>query len=89
MPGVDMAEIKRQYGDQLCFWGAIDITQALQRDVARVEEEVRERIGALGPGGGYVLAPANHLQSDIPPENVVALFRAARRYGTYPLGHAR
>lgn len=85
MPGVDMAQIKGDYGDRLCFWGAIDIKRALQGDVARVEAEVRERIGALGPGGGYVLAPSNHLQPDVPAENVVALFRAAHEYGTYPL----
>jgi uroporphyrinogen decarboxylase len=86
LPNVDMAQVKRDYGDRLCFWGAIDIKQALQGDVTRVEAEVRERISALGPGGGYVLAPANHLQPDVPPENVVALFRAARKYGKYPLG---
>jgi uroporphyrinogen decarboxylase len=86
MPEVDMAQVKRDYGHRLCFWGAVDIKQALQGDVARVEAEVRDRINTLGPGGGYVLAPANHLQPDVPPENVVALFQAARKYGTYPLG---
>jgi uroporphyrinogen decarboxylase len=88
MPEVDMAQVKRDYGDRLCFWGAVDIKQALQGDVMRVEAEVRERISALGPGGGYVLAPANHLQPDVPAENVVALFQAARKYGTYPLSGA-
>ena len=85
LPEVDMAQVKRDYGDRLCFWGAIDIKQALRGDVARVEAEVKERISALGAGGGYVLAPANHLQPDIPPQNVVALFQAARKYGKYPL----
>lgn len=85
LPDVDMAQIKRDYGDKLCFWGAIDIKEALQGDVTRVEAEVRERISVLGVGGGYVLAPANHLQPDVPPQNVVALFRAARKYGQYPL----
>jgi uroporphyrinogen decarboxylase len=89
MPGVDMARVKQDYGDRLCFWGAIDVKQALQGDVSRVETEARERINTLGPGGGYVLAPANHLQPDVPPENVVALFRAARKYGTYPLAGRR
>lgn len=83
MAGVDMAQMKRDYGDRLCFWGAIDIKQALQGDVARVEAEVQERIQVLASGGGYVLAPSNHLQSDVPAENVVALFRAAHIYGVY------
>lgn len=88
LPGVDMVQVKREFGGRLCFWGAIDIKEALRGDVSRVEEEVRERIRVLAPGGGYVLAPANHLQPDIPPENVVALFAAARQYGRYPIQDA-
>ena len=37
-----------------------------------------------GPGGGYILAPANHLQADVPPENIVALYNLGKQYGTYP-----
>lgn len=85
LEGVDMAAIKAKYGDRLCFWGAIDIKQALQGDEARVQEEVRKRISILAPGGGYVLAPANHLQPDVPAANVIALFKAARDYGKYPI----
>lgn len=85
MPNVDMAEIKHTYGDRLCFLGAIDIKQAMQGDTDRVETEVRERIRTLAPGGGYVLAPANHLQPDVPAENVIALYRAAHKWGGYPL----
>ncbi|MCK4897621.1 MAG: hypothetical protein KAS38_02495, partial [Anaerolineales bacterium] len=65
------------------FWGAIDLKQAMRGEVVEVETEVRERIQVLAPGGGYVLAPSNHLQSDVPAENVVALFRAAREFGAY------
>lgn len=85
MPDVDMAAVKQKHGDRLCFWGAIDIKEALQGDEARVEAEVKERIRLLAKGGGYVLAPANHLQPDVPAANVAALFRAARKYGRYPL----
>jgi uroporphyrinogen decarboxylase len=83
LPGVDMAQVKAGYGDNVCFLGAIDIKEALQGDKARVEAEVQTRIRDLAPGGGYILAPANHLQPDVPPENVVALYEAARRFGEY------
>jgi uroporphyrinogen decarboxylase len=87
LPGVDMGAIKARYGAQLCFWGAIDIKKAMTGDAAGVEAEVRERIAVLGPGGGYVVAPANHLQPDVPARNVVALGEAVRQWGRYPLGH--
>ncbi len=83
LPEIDMPAIKRQYGERLCFLGAIDIKQAMQGDLIRLEAEVQARIQALAPGGGYILAPANHLQPDVPPENVVALYKAARKYGYY------
>jgi uroporphyrinogen decarboxylase len=85
LPSVNMSKIKATYGSRLCFWGAIDIKRTLQQDEAAVEAEVKQRIGLLGHGGGYVLAPSNHLQPDIPARNVVALFKAAKKYGRYPL----
>ncbi len=83
LPNVSMPEVKDRYGSQLCFLGAIDIKETMPGDIAGIEAEVRERIRVLGPGGGYIVAPANHLQPDVSAENVVALFEAARRYGTY------
>jgi uroporphyrinogen decarboxylase len=85
LPNIDMVQVKNEYGSHLCFLGAIDIKEAMRRDVYSVEEEVKRRILELGPGGGYILAPANHLQPDVPPENVEALFRAAKKYGIYPI----
>jgi uroporphyrinogen decarboxylase len=83
LPNVDMHMIKQTYSDRLCFLGAIDIKKALQGDAARVTAEVQERIQALAPGGGYILAPANHPQPDVPPENVGELYEAARNLGRY------
>lgn len=49
-----------------------------------MDAEARCRIEKLGKGGGYILAPANHL-GGVPPENIVRLYDAARRFGAYPL----
>jgi uroporphyrinogen decarboxylase len=85
VPATEMATVKREYGHQLSFLGGIDIKQAMTRSEEEVVAEVRRRIGLLAEGGGYILAPSNHLQPDIPQANVVALFQAARKYGRYPL----
>jgi uroporphyrinogen decarboxylase len=85
LPSVDFSKIKQIYGGKLCFLGAIDIKEAMQADEVRVAAEVKRRIRELAGGGGYILAPANHLQPDVPAENVIALFRLARKYGSYPL----
>jgi len=35
-----------------------------------VEAEVKTRIQALAPGGGYILSTSHFIQADTPPENV-------------------
>ncbi len=83
---LDQAAIKADYGDRIAFLGGIDISHAMPGSREDVIAEARRRIGLLAPGGGYILAPANHLQADVPPENVIALFEAAREFGSYPIG---
>jgi uroporphyrinogen decarboxylase len=85
LPAMDLVAIKTQYGNQISFLGGIDISHAMPGTRQRVIEEVRQRIIQLAPGGGYILAPSNHLQADVPPENVVTLFEAARQFGHYPI----
>ena len=50
-----------------------------------VRAEVRRYIRALAPGGGYIVAPAHNVQSDVPPANLVALRDAVEAYGHYPI----
>jgi uroporphyrinogen decarboxylase len=85
LPAMDLPQIKAEFGQQLTFLGAIDISRAMPGSRQDVIDEVKRRIGQLASGGGYILAPANHLQADVPPENVLTLFEAAREFGQYPL----
>ncbi|GAB4576313.1 MAG: uroporphyrinogen decarboxylase family protein [Anaerolineae bacterium] len=85
VPALDQAAIKAEYGDRLAFLGGIDISHAMRGSREDVIAEARRCITALAPGGGYILAPSNHLQADVPPENVITLFEAARQFGQYPL----
>lgn len=85
LPSMNLTEIKNEFGDRLSFLGAIDISQAMPGSQQDVIAEVKQRIGELAAGGGFILAPSNHLQADVPPENVVTLFDTAHRYGQYPI----
>ncbi len=86
LPATDLAAVKARFGDQVTFLGGIDIAHAMPGSREDVIAEVKRRIAQLGPGGGYILAPSNHLQADVPPENVVTLFEIAQSVGRYPLG---
>lgn len=83
---MDSFELKREFGEKLVFHGGIDIQQVLPFGTQEeVEEEVRARINAFAPGGGYILAPAHNVQADVPPANIVAMIQAAHLFGQYPL----
>jgi uroporphyrinogen decarboxylase len=85
LPATDWPAIKHTYGEQLCFMGGVDIKEAMTGPVEGVIEDVKKRISIFGPGGGYIMTSANHLQTDVPPENIVAMFDAGRQFGRYPL----
>ena len=82
----DTAKMKRDFGDRLAFWGAIDTHRVLPYgSVSDVRDEVRRRIKDLAPGGGYVLCSVHNIQPDVPPENMMAMFESAYEYGRYPI----
>lgn len=82
--GDDLADLKRQYGRDLCFQGGIDIQSVLPAGTpADVAEHVRTRAEILGPGGGYIFGTAHNILPDAPTDNVLALVEAYHRYGRY------
>jgi len=81
--GMDPGWLKKHFGDVLSFWGGIDTQQILPYGTPdAVREEVRRRVDELAPGGGYVLCTVHHIQSDVPAENIVAMYEEAIRYGS-------
>ena len=84
-PGaVDMEpeKIKPMYGDQIVFHGGFDTQQVLPFGTEEdVEREVAHMMGIMNKNGGYIFAAAHNIQEDVKPENIVAMFRAARKYG--------
>lgn len=82
----DTQALKKEYGDRICFHGAIDVQQVMPNaTVEEIRQEVARRVNDLGPGGGYILAPCHNINVDIPLENVLAMFEAAHEFGQYPL----
>jgi len=71
---MDPVRLKREYGEQLCFWGSIDEQHTLPfGSAADVRAEVRSRIETLGEHGGLILGPTHHVQLDTPMENFWAM----------------
>lgn len=81
---MDTKRLKREFGNHLSFWGAIDTHRALPLGTPEeVSAEVRTRIDDLAQNGGYVVASVHNIQAEVPPENILAMFQTAREYGVY------
>ena len=81
---MEPAVLKREYGKDLIFFGAIDYNQILNHGTEEVvRAEVRRIIDILGCDGRYVVAPSHDLMmAEVPPRNIWALYDEALRYST-------
>jgi len=79
--GMTPEELFPLFGDRLSFHGAIDEVELLPRATPHeVYNETIRTIDILGPNNGYIVSPTHQVQGDTSPENVVAIFEAARKY---------
>jgi uroporphyrinogen decarboxylase len=82
---MDLAGLKGDYGDRLCFHGGVDNQRVLPFGTPEeVRAEVRHCIDALASDGrGYILAPCHNIQAVSPLENITAMYDEAWRYGKF------
>jgi uroporphyrinogen decarboxylase len=86
LAGMDIGEVKQQYGDRIAVAGNVDCSELLCRDTPeQVVEAVKETIAKASPGGGHIMASSNSIHPAVKPENYQAMVRAAREFGQYPL----
>ena len=83
---MDHEKLNHEFGDRLSFHGGIDIQHVMPFGTPeQVRDEAIKVMRALGPGGGYILAPTHYLLPDVPPENIIALRNTVVEFGKYPL----
>jgi uroporphyrinogen decarboxylase len=83
---MDIGKVKAEYKDRLCILGNIDCMYLLPfGSEEEVEQSVKETIAAAAPGGGYVISSSNSIHPGCKPENYIAMVKAARKYGDYPI----
>ena len=81
LPGNEPEVLKREYGQDIAFYGAINTQYTLPLGTPEdVRAEVRERIRVLGKGGGYICGSDHSILPDVPFENVLAMLDEARRF---------
>jgi len=87
--GMDIGRVKREYGSRICLVGNVDCSYLLSFGTPdQVVEAVKETIAKGSPGGGHILASSNSIHPGVSPQNYLAMIKAARKYGRYPIDPA-
>jgi uroporphyrinogen decarboxylase len=83
--GMETKDLKQEYGQDISFWGAGCESQEILPfgSPQEVRQDVKRRMEDLAPGGGFVFSSVHNIQTEVPPENIVALFEAAKEFGGY------
>ena len=76
----DFRDLKRRYGDRICFWGGVDLIRMKLGTPAEVERMTRAALDALAPGGGYILGTSDSIREGTPAENIRAFCRTGREW---------
>ena len=80
----NLTELKKQFGKNLVFCGAIDTHRVLPFGTPDdVRAEVKRVIELLGEDGGYMLSSVHTVLDDVPAENVLAMVDAVEEFGWY------
>lgn len=81
---VDLADVKRRFGDRLIFMGNLNTYQLMLHGTpSEVKEAARRCIEDAAEGGGFILSNGDQLGRDTPEENVMAMVEAAHEFGGY------
>lgn len=80
----DLERAKKMVGDKLTLIGNIDQVQFLKTASAQeVKEQTEQRVAIGKPGGRYIFAGSDFLETDTPLENVAAMVEAVKAVGGY------
>lgn len=83
--GMDPVLLKKDFGRSIVFWGGgVDTQKVLPTGTPSVvSENVKRNLEALAPGGGYVFATVHNIQSEVPPQNIIEMWKTLQEYGKY------
>lgn len=78
-PGMEMAGLKKDFGDALIFHGGVDTQEVMPfRDTEAVRAETHACLTQLGEGGGYICCSCHNIQAGTPIENIVAMIETVK-----------
>jgi hypothetical protein len=80
--GMDPAQLKKNYGKDIVFWGGgVDTQKTLPFSTPeKVREEVLRVCEIFSKDGGFVFNTIHNIQANVPVENIIAMLNAIREF---------
>ncbi|MBS1411883.1 MAG: hypothetical protein HPZ00_01020 [Christensenellaceae bacterium] len=76
--------LAQHFGTKLAFHGCISTAGPLAYGtVEELKAQLLNTLEIMKPYRGYMMSPTHAIQDNTPVENVIALYKMAREYGTY------
>ena len=82
--GVDIAEVKRLYGDRVCLIGNVNCGLLDTGTDEQVIESARYALRHGMPGGGYIFSTSNCVYTGMPLARYELMLKVWREEGNYP-----
>lgn len=82
---MDPYELKKEFGDNITFWGGGCYTQHILPFASpkEVKEHVKKLVNIFKEGGGFIFNQIHNIQPGTPPENIIAMFEAVNEVREY------
>lgn len=81
--GMDLLELKREFGDKLAFMGGIDVRSMADPDPTVIEKEISAKIPEAKKGGGYIYHSDHSVPNNVSLEQYRRVIELVQKYGTY------
>jgi len=80
--GMDLADLKKDLYGKLALWGGgCDTRETLPHgEPAAIRSHVLHNLEILNKGGGFVFQQVHNILSDVPPANMVEMFKTVRSF---------
>jgi len=76
---MDPAELQRDFGDKIGFFGGVAVQSTLPHGTAdEIRAEYQWLKSTIGDGGGWICSPTHHVQLDTPIENLLTLMECVK-----------
>lgn len=78
---MELTRLKQEFGKDLVFWGGGCDTRDVLPNAApeQIRRHVRENVEIMAPGGGFVFQQVHNIMANVPPENIMAMFKAINK----------